>query len=38
MEEITTNVGNTILNGTIDAKTALDEAAAKIDALLTPAK
>ncbi len=38
MEEITTNVGNAILNGTVDTKAALDEAAAKLDALLAPAQ
>ncbi|NTU74951.1 MAG: extracellular solute-binding protein [Anaerolineaceae bacterium] len=38
MEEITTNVGNAILNGTIETQKALDEAAAKLDALLAPAQ
>jgi len=38
MEEITTNVGNAILNGTVVTQAALDEAAAKIDVLLTPAQ
>lgn len=38
MEEITTNVGNAILNGTGDTKALLVEAAAKLDALLAPAQ
>jgi multiple sugar transport system substrate-binding protein len=38
MEEIMTNTGASILNGTIGVQVGLDEAAAKIDALLTPAK
>jgi len=36
MEEITTNVGNAILNGTVETQAALDEAATKLDELLIP--
>jgi len=38
MEEIITNTGNAILNGTVEVQAGLDEAAAKLDALLTPAQ
>ena len=36
MEEITTNVGNAILNGTVETQAGLDEAATKLDELLVP--
>ncbi|MEA5077241.1 MAG: extracellular solute-binding protein [Anaerolineaceae bacterium] len=38
MEEIITNTGNAILNGTVETQAGLDDAAAKLDALLAPAQ
>ncbi len=38
MEEIITNTGNAILNGTVATQAGLDDAAAKLDALLAPAQ